>query len=57
MNNHYNFMWKNGEVLVTNDFGDYACLTKEEFLKFATGQVQRESELYEMLSGRGFITF
>lgn len=56
MNNHYNFMWRNGEVLITNDFGDYAFLTKEEFLKYATGQVPKGSELYEMLSMRGFIT-
>lgn len=49
-------MWRNGEVLITNDFGDYAFLTKEEFLKYATGQVPKGSELYEMLSMRGFIT-
>ena len=43
-------------MLITNDFGDYAFLSKEEFFKFVTGQVQRGSELYLMLSERGFIT-
>ena len=55
MNNHFNFMWRNGEVLITNDFGDYAFLSKEEFLQFATGKVNTESELFDMLSARGFV--
>ena len=55
MNNHYNFMWRNGEVLVTNDFGDYAFLSREEFLRFATGTVDKGSDLYELLSNRGFV--
>ena len=56
MNNHFNFMWKNGEVLITNDFGDYAFLTKDEFMSFATNKVHRGSELYDLLSKRGFVT-
>lgn len=56
MNNHFNFMWRNGEVLITNDFGDYAFLSKEEFLQFATGKVDNQTELFEVLSARGFIT-
>lgn len=56
MNNHFNFMWKNGEVLITNDFGDYAFLTKYEFMSFATNKVHRGSELYDLLSKRGFVT-
>ena len=49
-------MWKNGEVLITNDFGDYAFLTKDEFMSFATNKVHRGSELYDLLSKRGFVT-
>ncbi len=56
MNNHFNFMWRNGEVLITNDFGDYAFLTKDEFASFATNQVEKGSELYSLLSNRGFLT-
>ena len=55
MNNHFNFMWKNGEVLITNDFGDYAFLSKKEFTDFITNRVQRETDLYKVLSERGFI--
>lgn len=55
MNNHFNFMWRNGEVLITNDFGDYAFLSKEEFSAFVTNSVQKNSSLYEMLRDRGFI--
>ena len=56
MNNHFNFMWKNGEVLITNDFGDYAFLSKDEFASFISGNVQRESELFALLSQKGFVT-
>lgn len=56
MNNHFNFMWKNGEILITNDFGDYAFLTKEEFVDFVTDRVHKGSELYDLLSKRGFVS-
>ena len=56
MINHYNFMWRNGEVLITNDFGDFAFLSKEEFMQFATGKVKSGSELHDVLSARGFLT-
>lgn len=56
MNNHFNFMWKNGEVLITNDFGDYAFLTKEEFTAFVTNRVDQSSELFDLLSKKGFVT-
>lgn len=56
MNNHFNFMWRNGEVLITNDFGDYAFLSKDEFASFVSGKVQHESELYMLLSRKGFLT-
>lgn len=55
MKNHFNFMWKNGEVLITNDFGDYAFLTKEEFTDFVTDRVDPNSELFDLLSKKGFI--
>ena len=56
MINHFNFMWRNGEVLVTNDFGDYAFLKKEEFSSLATDRVHKGSALYELLSARGFVS-
>lgn len=56
MNNHFNFMWKNGEILITNDFGDYAFLSKDEFSHLVSGSVHRDSELYTLLSQRGFVT-
>ena len=56
MINHFNFMWKNGEILLTNDFGDYAFLDKNEFMSFVTNKVQKGSELYELLTSKGFMT-
>ena len=56
MINHFNFMWRNGEVLITNDFGDYAFLQKEEFAALVTDKVHKNSELYSLLSSRGFVT-
>ena len=55
MNNHFNFAWKNGEVLITNDFGDYAFLNKEEFSNFITNKTVKGTEAYELLYQRGFI--
>lgn len=55
MNNHFNFMPKNGEILITNDFGDYAFLSKEEFTNLVTNKVQKGTDIYEVLSERGFI--
>ena len=56
MINHFNFIWRNGEVLVTNDFGDYAFLKKDEFQALVTNRVHKGTELYELLSARGFVT-
>ena len=55
MNNHFNFAWKNGEVLITNDFGDYAFLNKEEFSNFITNKTVKGTEAYDLLYQRGFI--
>ena len=55
MNNHFNFAWKNGTVLITNDFGNYAFLGKEEFSLFVTGKVQPDSKLFKILSDKGFL--
>jgi His-Xaa-Ser system radical SAM maturase HxsB len=49
-------MWMNGEVLITNDFGDYAFLSKEEFESFATGKLRKGTELYHLLQSRGFVS-
>lgn len=56
MNNHFNFMWCNGKILITNDFGDYAFLSKDEFSAFVTGKIKKDSELYFLLSNKGFLT-
>ena len=56
MKNHFNFTWKNGEVLITNDLGDYAFLTKAEFTDFVTDRVDEKSDLFDLLSKKGFIT-
>lgn len=56
MINHFNFAWHNGEVLITNDFGDYAFLNKEEFKAFVSKKVHNGTDLYNLLSERGFIT-
>ena len=56
MINHFNFAWRNREILITNDFGDYAFLSSEEFAYLVSNRIHKGSELYDLLSGRGFIT-
>lgn len=48
-------MWRNGEFLITNDFGDYAFLSKDEFASFVSGKLERKSELFDLLSQKGFV--
>lgn len=49
-------MWRNGEILITNDLGEYAFLDKEEFLSLAAGKVHRGEALYEFLADKGFVS-
>ena len=56
MINHFNFKSCNSEFLITNDFGEYAFLSKEEFKKFVTETLTEEDEIYPALLDMGFLT-
>lgn len=44
-----------GDMLLTNIFGDWLFVTKDEFLAMAKGEVAKDSTLYDKLAGRNFI--
>ena len=43
--NYFNFKSFDNKVLLTNDFGDYVFLEKDEFHHFITGKIPNDSEL------------
>ena len=55
MLNYFNFKRMGNEFLITNDFGRYLFLTKEDFLKFVKEEFQNCSDLSDRLSSEGFV--
>ena len=55
MNNHYNFKKFKDKILVTNDFGRYTFLEKNDFKNFVCENLQKESEVYQSLVDNRFI--
>ena len=50
MLNHFNFKTlDDGKTLITNDFGQYVLLDKQEFMALLHGTISKESELYRVL--------
>lgn len=47
--NYFNFKQYGKSILMTNDFGKYMFVSKEDFRKILSLDVDRESELYESL--------
>lgn len=47
--NYFNFKQYGKSILMTNDFGKYIFVSKEDFRKILAMDVDRESELYELL--------
>lgn len=47
--NYFNFKQYGKSILMTNDFGKYMFVSKEDFGKILSLDVDRESELYESL--------
>jgi His-Xaa-Ser system radical SAM maturase HxsB len=43
------------KYLITNDVGEYAFLTKEEFKKYLEGDLKKNSKKYQELKEKGFI--
>ena len=55
MINFFNFRKYKNSYLLTNDFGDYVFLTKEEFYSFLKDKINKESDLYQTLLQKQFI--
>lgn len=56
MINHFNFRReKDGTFLITNDYGCYDFLQKEEFLSLVKDDIARETPLYERLHKKLFL--
>lgn len=54
--NSFNSRKLNGSgFLVTTEHGSWSFLPKEEYKKFRTGKVKKESELYEHLKDKGLV--
>lgn len=47
--NYFNFKQYGKSILMTNDFGKYMFVSKEDFRKILALDVDKESELYESL--------
>lgn len=55
MINFFNFRRYKDSYLLTNDFGDYVFLSKEEFFRFLKNEIDDETDLYKMLLQKQFI--
>ena len=44
-----------GKILITNTEGNFLVLSKEDFVRFAEGEVPKETELYRRLAERNFV--
>ena len=55
MKNHFNFRRFKDKILITNDFGRYLFLEKDEFIRFIEDRVESEDELYSELVSNHFI--
>jgi len=45
-----------GEILLTNDFGDFVFVNDDEFERFIEGRIAPGDELHERLSSRNFLS-
>jgi len=55
MINHFNFGKFKDKILVTNDFGRFIFLTKDDFKKFVDGKTGPQDEIYTSLVENHFI--
>ena len=53
--NYFNFKQFGDSVLMTNDFGKYVFVSREDFQKVLSLNVDRESELYNVLNEKKMI--
>jgi His-Xaa-Ser system radical SAM maturase HxsB len=44
-----------GKVLITNTEGNFLMLSQEDFVRFAEGEIPKESDLYRRLAERNFV--
>ena len=55
MNSYYRFGIFEDKMLITNEMGNYALLSNEEFEMFSQNKINRETKLYNDLVNKGFI--
>lgn len=52
---YYNWVYFNGQFLLTNDIGRYCFLNEDEFYDFAEGRLSPGSDAFNALKKRGFL--
>lgn len=52
---YFNWMERNGQVLLTNDMGKYCFLTRTEFSDFTRGKLDPKSYTFDFLKKYGFL--
>ena len=52
---HFNWAETDGQILLTNDLGKYAHLSRAEFDAFVSGALTPDAEAYAALQSRGFL--
>ena len=55
MLNHFNFMQKGDEFLITNDFGRYAFISKQDFGKLVNDRLTSDDDCYKELCAKFFV--
>ena len=50
--NYFNFKQFGNNFLLTNDFGKYVFVSREDFSKILSMRIEKNSDLYEMLIER-----
>lgn len=53
--NYFNFKQFGDSILLTNDFGKYVFVSKDDFQKILLKQIERDSDLYKLLIDRKII--
>ena len=47
--NYFNFKQFGNNILMTNDFGKYVFVSREDFSKILSMRLEQDSELYKIL--------
>lgn len=55
LTSHFNWIEHNGQILLTNDIGEYCFLSKPEFTDYIEGRLPSDSDIFSILKERGFL--